>query len=698
MSSPIIPTPPPVLREHRRTERAARARRDFVVLAVVALMAIALLWLYPPAGFVLAVGLLVVAPPVGRSYAERGIITGIVLLGVIALVFPRGSSVPVTPVSAFVLLSIAVVIAVGTRAASRMPLVLPRITDVLLLALFAASSLWLMGAYFGASPDGVLNGLFLSGWDNQGHFLPFANTVEAGSLHWSTSDGTTAWNQWYPAVHTAAWSLAEVATQLQPMSDRTTLLFPFVRWTALSFALSMTILAWIAADIAERVARIVHSAQLRRYAPAIAVLGFAAFALLGSPALLFNAGFTNFVMGVAVTAGTSYVAARTWRNARRIGWLVIPLGTTAVIGLWTPLALGIVPAGVIVLIALFRSGNPDPRIATPGRSPRRAHALAIIWAITTVVLVGGTAYLQSRAIVDTGVPGSSGSFLEDLGAVGIGMSPFNLGVAIVAPIIALLAAVIVARRGHRASAVAIAGASVGVALFVPVAMWGALQAEVEPLNSYYVLKALNALLLVGAPVVIAIAAAVVVVAIAAVRLATSRVRTGRLEAALVATMAGLIGVAVFGYVGIVPSSFTDGFTAAPGVTAGAVRAGAVQDGWVGVGIGSAQRALQAYPEPTSMLWDGSGTLSNLWLASLRGPISTNQHAFYRNLPAFPYDQSTVDYLDLSLRLNAGLDVAIAWFRPSSGQTVDDIVAAHPGRVQGVQVPMGSNPLCPECVG
>ena len=702
MSEPMIPTPPPILREHRRAERAARAHRDTAILSLVAVIAIALLWLYPPAGFVLAVGLLVVAPPVGRSYAERGIVTGIVLLGVIALAFPRGSNMPITPASAFVLLSLAVVIAVGTRAGSRTPLALPRLTDLLLLALIAASSLWLMSAYFGASPEGMLSGLFFSGWDNQGHFLPFANTVEAGSLHWPTADGSMAWNQWYPAVHTAAWSLAEVATQLHWINDatidRTTLLFPFVRWTALSFALSMTILAWIAADIAERVAHIVHSAQLRRYAPPIAVLGFSAFALFGSPALLFNAGFTNFVMGVAVAAGTSYIAARAWRNARRIGWLIVPLGTTAVVGLWTPLALGIVPAGIIVLVALFRSGNPDPRIATPGRTPRRAHVLAVGWAVATIALVGGTAYLQSRAIVDTGVPGSSGSFFEDLGAVGNGMSPFNMGVAIVAPVIAVLAAVIVARRGHRATAIAIAGASVGIAAFVPVALWGADQAGLSRLNSYYVLKSLNALLLVGAPVIMAVAALVVVVAIAAVRLATSRARTGRIEAGLVAAMAGLLGVAVFGYVGVVPASFTDGFAAAPGIRAASVRAGGVSDHWVGVAVIRAQQALQATPAPTSMLWDGSGTLPNLWLASLRGPISINQHAFYRNLPAFPYDQSTVDYIDLSLRISADLDLAVAWFRPSSGEIVDGMAAMHPDRVTSVQVPMESNPLCPECVG
>jgi hypothetical protein len=46
-----------------------------------------------------------------------------------------------------------------------------------------------------------------------------------------------------------------------------------------------------------------------RLAPAVAVLGFAAFALLGSPQLLYNYGFTNFAMATATMALAAYLSA-----------------------------------------------------------------------------------------------------------------------------------------------------------------------------------------------------------------------------------------------------------------------------------------------------------------------------------------------------------------------------------------------------
>ena len=98
-----------------------------------------------------------------------------------------------------------------------------------------------------------------------------------------------------------------------------------------------------------------------------------------------------------------------------------------------------------------------------------------------------------------------------------------------------------------------------------------------------------------------------------------------------------------------------------------------------------------------MLWDGSGTLPNLWVASLHGVMSKSQQRFYRDLPPFPYDPKTTGYLDLALNLNPETDMVALWFRPSSGELLD-VYAAGRGddRVTPVQVPMPPNLLCPEC--
>jgi hypothetical protein len=50
-----------------------------------------------------------------------------------------------------------------------------------------------------------------------------------------------------------------------------------------------------------------------------------------------------------------------------------------------------------------------------------------------------------------------------------------------------------------------------------------------------------------------------------------------------------------------------------------------------------------------------------------------------------------------LNLNPSLRVVALWFRPSSGELLDEYVRSRgDDRVVSVRVPMPSNLLCPEC--
>ena len=76
-----------------------RPQGQRIGLAIATVVSIALLWILPPVGFVACAVMLVIAPPWGRSITERGLISLLLALGVIAIAFPRASSVPVTPFS-----------------------------------------------------------------------------------------------------------------------------------------------------------------------------------------------------------------------------------------------------------------------------------------------------------------------------------------------------------------------------------------------------------------------------------------------------------------------------------------------------------------------------------------------------------------------------------------------------------------------
>ena len=666
-----------------------RPRGQRVGLGVAAVIAIALLWLLPPIGFVACAVMLVIAPPWGRSLTERGFISLLLALGVIAIAFPRASSVPVTSVSAHLTLSVLTGVGVGLGLfgrgrTTRVPKL--KLTDVLVGLFAVGTAFWLMAAYIGRGSYEIVSGLFFTGWDNQGHFTPFANTIEVGSTTWPTFDGTVAWNQWYPSLHSTVWSLAQLASQAGgEILDRPALLWPYVQWTSISFALSLAALAWVAGDLARRCVPLVgeRSRFVRRAAPVIAILGFAVFALLGSPTQLFNSGFTNFVMAVAVTATTAYLSARSWRSARQLGWILIPLGALAVNALWTPLVLGLVPSAVIVLIALART----------------RWWLAPVWAIASGGLVLGTVYLQSRAIVDVD-PGASSTFMEDLGAIGAGMTPFNLGAAIVSPVIAALVAIVLIRSGRRPMAIALAGPSIAICVFLLLTVSAADSAGISRLGSYYVLKTLNALLLLNAPMLAAGAGIAIGLLIAAMKrrvIDPSAARAvNRGNSILIGCAIALVAVTGFGYVGATPTGFASGFGSAPGIAAGAARAGSADNYLVGEAIIRARDAAMPYPGKTTMLWDGSGVLVNMWVASLNRVLSKDDHLFYRGLPPFPDTDETVNYVDFALGLHPKFNMTLLWFRGVSGEQLATLKRQHPDRVTLVKVPMRSTVLCQEC--
>jgi hypothetical protein len=122
----------------------------------------------------------------------------------------------------------------------------------------------------------------------------------------------------------------------------------------------------------------------------------------------------------------------------------------------------------------------------------------------------------------------------------------------------------------------------------------------------------------------------------------------------------------------------------------------VNNSLVGEAIINAQQAAEKYPELTTMLWDGAGTLPNLWVASLHGVMSQTQQAFYKNLPQFPYDENTVTYVKSALNTNPTLNLVVLWFRGVSGPVVEPLHTQYPTRVVTEKVPMRSSPLCLEC--
>lgn len=641
-------------------------QRSELALGGITVIAIGALWLLPPAGFVLAAVLFALLPPWGKSISERAIISVVLIAGVVALTIPRGSEIPVTATSARIGLVSLLLIAFILRSIPKLKkyaaIPKPRAIDFAIAALTGVIALWLMSAYRGVGPYGIVSGLFFTGWDNQGHFVPFANTYEVGKTAWPTLDGSIAWNQWYPSLHTTLWALVTDATHAVKL-DRIQLLAPYVQHMAVSFALCMGTLAWIAQDLSKRLAKALTPGKevVDKVAPLVAIALFALFALLGSPASLFNAGFTNFAMAVTITAATAYLSSRSLQDARRIGWLLVPLGALAVIGLWTPLVLGIAPAGVVVLLALSK----------------KTKWVGIAWAVATVLLISGTTYLQTKAIVN--VSGKdAGGFTQDLGAVNSGMVEFNMVAAITAPIILALVAAYLVKRRQVTTAIAAAGTTIAILPFLAITIFGAVQAGKGWFESYYVLKTLDAMLLFAAPAYAALLAIALVFVITVVT--KTKIQTVVLSGAVAAVVIVVVWVS----------------SGAPGIQAGQKRIESVNNSLVGEAIVNSAEAAKPYATSMPMMWDGAGNLPNLWLASLSGVMSKDQQTFYLSLPAFPYEAQAQQYVFDYLASRPNVDLAMMWFRSISGQHLQELENQLPNQVTLVRVPMRSSLLCQEC--
>jgi len=626
--------------------------RSLVIVNAAAFMALIGLIAVPNVGLALVAVALIVLPPWGRSYSERAVISGVILVGVIAIIFPRAGSIPLDRVTASALFGGLLVFAMSLRLVPNVRArKMPRFTGLDAAVGIAAAVVAAVPVktYFGLTSEQAISALFQTGWDNQGHFVPFANTVMAGGSQWVSADGSVPWNQWYPAVHTNLWSLAQVVVG-SDTPDRISLVIPYALWVALSFAACVAVLVWIAGDLAQVLARTFELSEKGVTAAGIfAALGVALFGVFGSIQYLYSAGFTNFIMAVAVVAVTGYLSAK---EPARLGWFVLPLGALAATGLWTPLVVALVPAGIVVAIWLIRAKI----------------WLGLLWLVGVSTAALLTLISQADAVLGASESESASGFNEQLSSVGVGMTGFNLTLALFAPLIAVFMGISLWRRGSRVLALLLSAPvilSAGLAVIFAV---GADASGVSRLTSYYVLKSLNASLLLLIPVLVALAAVGLVVLVR---------QFGKLNAALVSITVFVVGASTFGFIGFNANQLSTNFQAAPGIAVALERNEWINRPEIGVEIASLARVAQQNPEYTPVAWEGVGTLENLWVLALTNVVSSNQSQFYGELPRTPYGESALAAITSYTFANPTSRVQLLWSSPEAGAALQQWAGPYP---------------------
>jgi hypothetical protein len=310
---------------------------------------------------------------------------------------------------------------------------------------------------------------------------------------------------------------------------------------------------------------------------------------------------------------------------------------------------------------------------------------ALIWVAGTFILGVVLAFQQIHAIIRPG--SSAGELSSEIGAVGTGMVPFNIALGIAAPFLAAIVIVMLWKRSWTL-AIAIGAPAIMMAVLAVIFIPGTDASDLSRVSSYYVLKSLSAAMLVCVPIVIALAAVIVM------RVVQDASKAKQLG---VMTVAGGISVCAYGYFGVSPTPMSAGFTFAPGIEAANARMAGIEDPLVGEAIIRGIISAEPNPDFTPFLFDGSGTLPNLWVSSLIGVTSVDMHNFYTNLPPFPYDEKTLAYVEFALRIDQNLKINVLSFRGVSGDLVIPWARSQdPTRVISTRVPMSTNAMCAEC--
>lgn len=632
------------------------ARRRWLIdpLWIGLTVVVVLVWVSPRVGVV--VGCLVGAAitPYGRRLQDRLVVYCLLLVGCVAAAVGIGG-VPVNGLTGQWLVT-ALLLAVGLgntlflNPRRRYPTV-DVVTGVVGLAF--ATMLWsMMSPFIGASNEQVLSGL-IGGWDHSSHFAMFAGIHQQEQVSFVAHDGSPAMFASYPNVHIQLWALATSllwggATDL----TRVDLLMPYAFLAASTVALSSAGMVAVAGDVARRVS----DARVSRTAAAAAALTCWAALLLGPATYMFNAGHVNFLLGVAVTITGSWYAARSAAAARTWGIPILLTAAISVALLYPPLAVGFLVSGLVVVRAVLPRSRWVPL------------------AIGVLALAATLALLRISGIA----PGSLTSSVRALTHWPGGYPPLNLALAMAAP--AAIAGLAVQARvpGRGQPVVAAVSAASGLTLVVAVFTAASLAEHVQLSSSYYTMKLAGGL----AFTVMVLVAVLISVWFGRYHtdITSSGVRPARVWLWSTFAWLGLASVVLpaSGYFGPQAGYLPAGSPLAAGWSAVREREYLVEEVPEGDLILSAFDVLTR-TDSVPLLWDGGELKNNVWLSTLKGGMSSAEHALVSSLPA-PFGEVAADRLGVWLEENPARRIQIAYFRAESAPVLKDLEAAHPGQV------------------
>jgi hypothetical protein len=414
--------------------------------------------------------------------------------------------------------------------------------------------------------------------------------------------------------------------------------------------------------MARRVAEPVEGA-VSEFVSGTAGLVVGGYVLLGPAFAFFDYGFTNFLFAVSLAVAGSWVAATSHRRTPMIAAVITVSATTALSLLWTPLVLLMVPVGSLVLVSVVR---------------RRLWY--VLGGVVGLAFVGASiAAWQTFRIAPDGA--QAASLAQTLAGIGGGQPaaplPHLVGLAV------LLVAGLVVSDGDRALhwrsvSLPVWAAAVLSAGFV----WNAARFGLKVSDSYYVAKSLWTVYLCLVPII----GGGVAYALSAL---SRHSASDRPQALPVGGGAGTMLLGAATAAALVwssapspnaPNGSIDYYSVPVGGQAFLDRESVFRSIPQGDVVAYAALRTEDMPRRLAIVWDSGDLLTNRWLASLRGNLTSRADRVLSSLLSAPYQEPAAAALRQALLSDPTLRVVVTWSNPASRDLLRPLRADFGDRV------------------
>ena len=501
------------------------------------------------------------------------------------------------------------------------------------------------------------------GFDHQSHFSIFAYLYEQKGVWRQAAPESASMFLSYPPLAGALG--VGLATLASPDGLATTqLVRPYIQTSSGMFGLSAGLLAWTAAEAGRTVAITRGRGDRAGVVAVVSGLAVGGYIVLGPASALFDYGFNNFFLAVAIATSASWLVISERDGFASQAAATTVAAATAMGLLWTPLVGLLLPAGLILAVRII------------SRRSWKTLALAVILAGVGMWVVAW----QARRMIPDGPAATS--FAQAIASLGGGQPAIPVPHLVILLVLGLSGLALTRTRPGVSWLAPWAVPGAGAVITLAFAA-NAIRLGFPVLDAYFVAKTVWIVYLSVLPLIGTMVAAAMLMVLR--NLAGHDAAYGRAPQGD-RTRLALVGALTLALVWLsTPTQSTsrghfDYYTIPVGSQAVLDRRDEFRGGAEGRAVVQALEVTRNQQSRLTVIWKGRDLLTNRWLASLRGDLTVQNDVIFQALAEAPDGSAARGVLEQALAADPTLDVVIVASEATHPDSLQSLIVQFPGRV------------------